>query len=263
MKTSIRSFVKAPKGKLLIGVDLSQAESWVVAFRSGDANMKDALMFRDIHSVTGTALFDREITKNDIPERYMGKQFNHSSSYGAGAAQIASSINKKSDKPPFVTISIPQAKVYSEVWHKLYPGIKSWWSEIEAKLRRDHFLVNAYGRRRYFYGIIDQTLLKAAYAYDPQGTVADHFRGYIQKELGIEGGTLMVQKKVCDPSNGECMIINDAHDSILMEVPEANARDILIEVMNIIRRPMVINDEQFTIPVDGEIGERWGEMEKM
>ena len=96
-KVSIRSIFVASKGKLLVSVDLSQAESWIVAYASGDQNMIWSLNNSDIHTDSGAALFasDKYCTHNwtKLPNetrkckqcgyelektgRYIGKRYNH------------------------------------------------------------------------------------------------------------------------------------------------------------------------------------------
>jgi len=58
MKLKLRSMVRAKPGQLLANFDLSQAESWVVAYLANEERMKDALANGDIHTETaGNALF--------------------------------------------------------------------------------------------------------------------------------------------------------------------------------------------------------------
>lgn len=259
----LRSMVVAPKGKVLIACDLSQAESWIVAYRANEPRMKHALNFGDIHRETALGFFDKTPETIITEERYIGKQFNHASSYRMGPERAAELINKKSDQPPFVTVSLPQAKEFSRKWHELY-NVKTWWSEIEEQLNHTRSITTTYGRRRDFFAAWGNELFKEATAYEPQSTVADHFNGAVHPELGIEGGLLGVYRKLIQTQSDDSLaIVHQAHDSLMMECPF----EIRLEVASIIteqlRRPLIINGETFTIPSDCEIGERWGEMEKV
>lgn len=253
--------IRAPKGKLLVACDLSQAETWVVAWLSGEPAMKHFLLTSDIHTETAVAIFNKAFDTIITEERYIGKQNNHANSYGMGPIRQAQVINKKSDEPPYVVVTIPQCKVYQEKWHGLYPGIKMWHQDIKYQLSKNNMtLVTPYGRKRQFFGNWDETLWKAAYAHIPQSTVSDHFHGCIQPEVGIEGGLLGIHKTII---THEIKLINDAHDSCMLEVPQEVAREIGERVRQQLSRPVVINGEAVNIPVDLEIGERWGEMEKI
>lgn len=252
----------APKGKVLIACDLSQAESWIVAYRANEHKMKHALNFGDIHRETAIGFFPKPPELIITEERYIGKQFNHASSYRMGPERAAEIINKKSDQPPFVTVSLLQAKEFSRKWHQLY-NVKTWWSEIEDQLNRNRTLVTTYGRKRTFFAAWGNELFKEATAFEPQSTVADHFNGATHPELGIEGGLLAIYRHVILPSKGELKIVNQAHDSLMVECPTEIRMEIAQEMTRWLRRPLVINGEEFTIPSDCEMGERWGEMEKV
>jgi DNA polymerase I-like protein with 3'-5' exonuclease and polymerase domains len=254
--------VTAPKGKLLVACDLSQAETWVVAWLANEQNMKHFLTTSDIHTETAVRLFDNKpFAEIIVEERYIGKQNNHANSYDMRPPRMAQVINKKSDEPPFVTVTIPQCRKYQASWHELFFGIRPWHNSIQYDLRTNNMtLVTPYGRTRTFFGNWDEQLWKKAYAHIPQSTVSDHFHGCIQPELGIKGGFLEISKSIC---NNEIRLINDSHDSCMLEVPKEIAREVGERVRNALLRPLVINGEEVTIPVDLEIGERWGELEKI
>ena len=259
MKQKIRSMIRAPKGKLLIACDLSQAETWVVAWLANEPNMKNFLLNSDIHTETACALFNKQFADIIVEERYIGKQNNHANSYGMGPERQAQVINKRSDQPPFVTVTVAQCKGYQANWHGLFPRIKVWHEEIQYDLSKGMTLVTPYGRRRVFFREWGKELFKEAYAHIPQSTVSDHFHGCVQPELGIEGGLLGVYKNIC---TSEILLVNDSHDSCMLEAPASVALEIGEQVRQQLYRPLIINGEEVTIPVDLEIGERWGEMEK-
>jgi DNA polymerase I-like protein with 3'-5' exonuclease and polymerase domains len=282
MKIHVRSMVHASPGKTLIMFDLSQAESWVVAYLANERNMKQALMYGDIHTETaGSALFHANVgcghewavkTKGELwvctkcgrdvtkLMRYVGKRYNHASAYRMGAERAAQVINKDSDKPPYFTVTVKESKKFSESWHNYY-NLKGWWSDIERELRDTRSLRTPYGRRRTFFAAWGNELFKEATAYVPQSTVADHFNGKISPDLGIRGGLREIYYTLVRPY-ADHKIINQSHDSAILEVPKVAARDLLEPITRLMLRPIVINNEEFTIPVDVEWGDRWTEMEK-
>lgn len=261
MKYKLRSMIVAPKGKLLVACDLSQAETWVVAWLADEPNMKHFLLNSDIHTETACELFDKKFDDIIVEERYIGKQNNHANSYGMGPERQAQVINKKSDQPPYVVVTVAQCKVYQKKWHGLFPNVQNnYHLDVREQLNRNMTLITPYGRRRVFFQQWGKELWKAAYAHIPQSTVSDHFHGCVQPELGIKGGLLEIHRTIC---THEIKLINDAHDSCMLEVPSAIAQEIGQRVKETLRRPMVINGEEVTIPVDLEIGERWGELERV
>jgi DNA polymerase I len=258
---AMRSMYVAPKGHKLVQWDLSQAETWIVAYLADEPSMKESLHHGDIHTDTA-ALAIYHIEKSEVSkvQRYLGKKGNHSLSYGSTHYRLAQSINAESDNPPFVTVSISEAKDIYSAWHSFY-RIKDWWQGIQEELQYDRTLTTPYGRTLTFFEAWGEELFKAAYAFKPQSTVADHLNGRVQEELGIRGGLVEVHRQFVE--QGIFSICNQSHDSFIAIVPDDKVSDIIPVVTSLIKRPIVIGGDEFTIPVDCEIGERWGELEKV
>lgn len=261
MKKKLRSYIVAPPGKVLVSCDLSQAETWIVAYASNDIEMQDALLNSDIHRKTAAAIYDKPFDDVVSDERYTGKRINHASAYRMSPERFTQVYNKDAASNGVAAISVKQAREYMKRWHGLYFNIKSWWSTLEAELNSSRELSNYYGRKRYFFGHWGDELFKEATAFKPQSTVADHFNGLVHPELGIAGGLLGIYKRF--EGYRDVTLVQQGHDSVVFECPRQAARDLALEAMAQLRRPLIINNHEFTIPVDGEIGENWGEMEKV
>jgi len=249
--------IVAPKGYELLGMDYKQIETWFVAYYANEWGMKDALNNGDIHSRTAAFLFDsteEEMSKDKV-KRYIGKQLNHSLSYRMGFIELVRNVNKQGT----ITISNPQGKQYYTQWHNLY-SIKPWWTEIEGMLSNDRTLVNCYGRPRTFFQFWGEALFKEATAHIPQSSAADHCMGMPHPELGIQGGILGIFHRY--KNIPEVRLVGSAHDSILMEVPKGIFQEVAEEVYGLMHRPCVVNGETFTVPLDIERGEVWGEIEE-
>ena len=247
--------------------DLAQAESWLVAYLANEPTMKHVLQCGDFHRETGQkALFGLTDEAWDALDkdqrktmRYTGKRYNHASAYRMGPTRAAEIINKDSDQPPYVTVTVAESKVFYSKWHEYY-HIKGWWQEIEYELSKTRTLTTPYGYVRYFLQPWGEELFKAATAHVPQSTVAEHLNGAVHPELGIRGGLVEVDRLLVGP--GHIRIINQSHDSILSIVPRSCAREICEQIHKLLLRPLICNGEEFTIPVDCEVGERWGELEE-
>lgn len=261
-----RSMFVAAKDHLLVSFDLSQAESWVVAYLANEPNMKWALANSDIHLETAVVLFGKSkdellaLKQSDETQfksmRYIGKRYNHASAYRMSYLKAAQVINADSDRPPYVVVTNPESKRFSEKWQQHYLGIKGWWNQIELELSTSRKLITPYGRERTFFGTWGNELFKEATAFVPQSVVADHLNGLIQPELGIKGGLMEVYHQYVE--TGIFTIVNQSHDSFIAEVHKDRVEDVIEPVTKLIRRPVVINNEMVTIPVDCEVGERWG-----
>lgn len=264
-KYAIRSMVRARKGHKLIQCDLSAAEAWCVAFLAHDENMKKGLA-GDLHTLSARIIFelseDTPVAKDSI-ERYLGKKWNHSSNYMAGPEQLAKGVNGDSDQPPYVTITVAQARQYYTRWHSFY-RVKDWWQTVEDRIKATRTITTIYRRKRKFYGFLSKDMLKEAVAFGPQSIIADHMLGHVQPEIGIPGGLLHVYRTIVEPSRGEIRCLNTSHDSAILEVPNQLVSETAERFVDCLYRPMIIEGEELYVPVDCEIGERWAEgMEKI
>lgn len=263
-KLAVRSMYRAPAGKLLCAFDLSAAEAWVVAYLAQDVAMKKILAGGDLHAYAACGIFSKRYIDEDPKssvtkdERYIGKKMNHACNYRTGPFKIAEFINKEGQ----MVISVAEAKKFHEAWLRTW-SLHRWWGEIDEALQRTRTITTTYGRRRKFWGIWGDDLKKEATAYEPSSTVADHMHGCVHPELGIRGGNLAIYQDIILPSKGEISMCNTAHDSVILEVPRELVDEVVPQVTSLLRRPLIVRGEEFTIPVDAEIGERWGELEKV
>ena len=251
----IRSQFIPSAGCEFLAMDFSQAESWIVAFSANEPNMKYALQYGDIHRLTATTFFDKPETEISKDERYIGKRCNHALAYRMSAMRLAEVINKDAATTG-VSVTVAQAKMFHEKWHDFY-HIKSWWGEIERQLSTYRSITTVYGRERTFYARWGDELFKEATAYIPQSTVGDHCLGAVQPEIGIKGGIIGVHEW-CKDNCGR--VIQTSHDSVMLEVPIGEGMNVAYAIHPLMARPLLVNGEKFTIPVEVEIGNRWGEM---
>lgn len=266
-KIPIRSMVVAPPDHCLVNFDLAQAESWIVAYLANEPTMKHVLATGDFHRETGQkALFKYSderwlaLPKDEMKVmRYVGKRYNHATAYRMGPGRACEVINKDSDKPPFVTVTHAESKVFYKSWHDYY-HIQGWWDEIEYQLNQTRTLCTPYNRIRYFFAAWGNELFREATAFVPQSTVGDHMNGAIQDGVNGPGGVIEVHRQFV--KTGQIRIVNQSHDSILCEIPTEQVLTICPEIVKLLLRPLRINDEEFTIPVDCEIGYRWGELKE-
>lgn len=257
----LRSMLTSGKGKVLIACDFKQGETWVVAHKANEQKMMESLHNGDIHTETAAnALFHVSLLEVSKDMRYLGKRFNHASSYRMGYERAAQVINKDSDKPPYISVSLREAREYSEAWLSYY-SLQSWWDGIVAQLNTNRTLTNTYGRRMVFNGNWNEQLHKAATAWEPQSTLADHANGVIHPELGVTGGFLEVYKQLVKKEKAG-KIVNQSHDSIVFETEIQSMSEMVERIPLLLRRPLVVNGYEFIIPVDVETGERYGELKE-
>jgi DNA polymerase I-like protein with 3'-5' exonuclease and polymerase domains len=146
------------------------------------------------------------------------------------------------------------ARRIREGYFMLYPEIKEvFWKGVENELRQSRTLINAFGRKRIFFGRWDEKLLRDAYSYRPQATVGDLcckalVRCYHDIELGR-------------PDLGAHLLLN-VHDSLLMQCPIPHVEEVAALMDEAMHIPITIDGSTFYIPTDCKVGFNWGNRPK-
>lgn len=251
--------------KLLLELDLSQAEARAVAYYCGDEKMK--ALFKD-----GTDVhLDRAIMILDVlGEHYDYLTFNsmyvdnhprakqmrqaakavgvHATNYDVGPRTVIMSLRHHE-----VYLNTKQEARLRMDTHARFPGIKLYQSGVQQALRKNRILKTAKGMKRYFYSKLDANTFRRAYAFLPQCTVAEI----------TNDGIIAMEGPIRDLDG---FVLLQVHDSVLIEVPERNlqaAYDIAVAAMtqSIEIYPFFGEADTMTIPVEVKVGSHWGELQ--
>jgi uracil-DNA glycosylase family 4 len=246
-----RMFVTDP-GKVFVYRDFSQAEAWLVAYLARCEGLIELLNdpTRDIHKENAARIFNVPISEVTPEQRYLAKRVIHASNYGMGGDKLVLIVNEDAETTG-VRINRQKADELIQKYFMIYPEIKqNFWREVESEVRHTRTLTTCMGRKRAFFGRMDDNLIRDAYSWKPQSTVGD---------LGIEAlSNCYYDIELDKPELGAQLLLN-VHDSILMQCnddPESiNATaQLMAEAMAI---PMEVNGREFTIPSDCKVGRNW------
>jgi uracil-DNA glycosylase family 4 len=264
---NIRHLFIAPDGKVLIKADLSQAESMAVAWilRSfGDDTMYDIFQEGiDIHKWRGTSIFDttyNAITKN---MRDIAKIDNHSGNYMAGPNVLM----KTADQYGIEGIDLQLAKHMNFTRHKAIPGLRKWWRWVEMQLRTTRVLTTCFGRKRQFFGRIDDTTLRDAVAWEPQSVVGDVCNTIFQSVVGDVCNTIFWGLCRTWINDSGIQPILQVHDEVVIECPHyrKTINDVVDSIKRIANIPLTIRPamEPLTIPIEIKVGKNWRDMKEL
>ncbi len=117
----LRSYIRAPEGRLFVIADYSQIELRIASKVSGDKEMLSAYTEgRDLHTLTAQNLTGREdISKDD---RKLAKAVNFGLLYGMGAKGLQSYALRSYG----VEMSLEEATLYRKRFFETYPGLRAW-----------------------------------------------------------------------------------------------------------------------------------------
>jgi len=252
------------KRKLLLELDLSQAEARAVAYYCGDEGMK--ALFKsgtDVHLDRATMILDvlgehydyttfKSMYVDSHPRAKQMRQAAkavgvHATNYDVGPRTVIMSLRHHE-----VYLTTKQEARLRMDTHSRFPGIKLYQSGVQQALRKNRILKTAKGMKRYFYSKLDANTFRRAYAFLPQCTVAEI----------TNDGIIAMEGAIRDLDG---FILLQVHDSVLIEVPERNlqlAYDIAVKAMTqpIEIYPFFGAADTMTIPVDVKVGTHWGEL---
>lgn len=247
-------FISDP-GHVFVGWDLEQAEAYVVAVKARDFDLLEALESSiDIHSLLGEQLgvfnmsyedFMRQIQekgKDEVHERYLSKKCRHSLNYYGTWYTLKKSINREY-LDTGVGVDAAMSKRLVDAYTEVSPGLEGWWDEVHRTLMNKRYLVNAYGRRRNFFGPITkfEHSHRDGIAFYPQSSVADHTTQTLAEIDRVEWIRPLLHM----------------HDGGMTQVPEDKVEEAIEIISDAANREMIVDGEILEIPVEIKVGYNW------
>ena len=228
----------------LFSADYSQIELRVLAHLSQDAGLLEAFQKgEDIHSATGSLMYDVPIDEVTADMRRIAKVLNFGVVYGLSAYGIAQQTE----------FSPEEGQKFIDVYFNKYPGIRQYIESTKEQGRNMGYVATPLGRRRYIPEMnssnfnVRQAAERAAVNMPIQGGAAD-----IMKLAMIR-----VQRRL-EESAARARMLLQVHDELVFEVPvdEIEAlRELVYQEM-----PSAL---ELSVPlkVDVKTGDTWGDME--
>jgi DNA polymerase I-like protein with 3'-5' exonuclease and polymerase domains len=234
-------------------IDLEQAESRLVGaiewnlFR--DPTYLDACESGDLHIIvcrlawgnmvawTGDSKQDKELARQPFYRqhsyRHMAKVLGHGTNYGGRPSTMA-----KHTKLDARLIAEFQLKYF-----RAFPAHQRWHAHVASQIIQTGRLDSLTGRRRWFFGKRnDDDTIRAAIAFNPQGSVGDI----------LNRGMLQVWRLDL------CQLLLQVHDAILIQYPEDLEDRILPVILKEILVPMELkHGRKFVIPSEAKVGWNW------
>lgn len=261
MPKRFKPLLIAEDGRPFIQMDLAQAENREVAIFANDHRMMEAFALGlDVHRLTAGLMLGKDpSTISDEPgssplgdgkhsERDWGKRCNHAFNYGMGPGHAAEELE----------ISARDAKFLYDAYHRAYPNVRNvFWANVEETIRKTHYLVNLFGRKRLYLLPLDGQSKKEAYAFLPQSSIPD---------LLVDRVMLPIYRA----NEPEVSLVNHVHDSLEytfdLRMHASRAEGLLAMARFILRlkgmaeQPLTYKTTTFTIPADFKVGWSFGSL---
>jgi hypothetical protein len=133
--SALKKAILAPAGYMMIDSDSSQIEARTLAWLAGQDDLVEAFdRGEDVYCIMASAIYNRDITKADKEERFVGKTTILGCGYGMGAAKFQGAL-----KNAGVSVSLEEAKRIIDTYRATYPKITALWKSagtaLDAMLR--------------------------------------------------------------------------------------------------------------------------------
>ncbi|MDD4901613.1 MAG: DNA polymerase I [Patescibacteria group bacterium] len=243
----IRHAFIAQPGWKIVSLDYSQIELRLAAHLSGDQRMIDTFeRSLDIHTSTAAAINNVKIEDVTKKMRQEAKAINFGILYGQGAY----GLSQNTDMP------LNRAKEFIEHYFDLYKNIKTYTEDMVEFARKNGYVETLFGRRRYLPEITSQVAPVRAAAERMavntplQGTNADM----------IKKAMISAQNLIDEKYSDSVKMIIQVHDELVFEMREDKMKEAAGRIQDIMRDILKL---KVPVVVDIEIGESWGEMNRL
>lgn len=238
----MRKIFKPDPGKVLIKADLSQAEYRVLIWRARITRVIDRWQNEpgfNIHMWNASENIYRVPISAVTKEMYQNaKNGVYGANYGIGPHKVSRMYN----------IPFQDAKFIISRYHEAVPEVQAvYQSEIRAMIDESREIINPLGRRRIFFGLIDDELYRAAYSHYCQSTVADV----------INSAMIELEYSTYEPPFVEVLL--QVHDELVCQCPIEHAEAGVAKIRKAMERPIIIEGRALTIPAEIKLGPSWGE----
>jgi len=249
----MRKMFVADDGCVFINRDFSQAEARVVAALADDQYLLELFADpkRDVHRETAAAIFGIPVGDVTPEQRYTAKRVRHAVNYGMDAKRFVEVVNEDAEETG-IRIDLTLARKVIDGFFLLHPNHKTvYWAGIERELRASRTLNTPFGRKRTFYGRMDDKLLREAYSYPPQSAIGDlccKALVSIWKEIQLGRPDWKVQ------------LLLNVHDSILVQCPRERVHEVANAMKECMDIPFYVNGHTVRVPTDCQVGVNWKDM---
>lgn len=251
-----RVFIPDP-GMKLAYLDAQQGESYVVgaiewnlfeddrylnACESGDLHTTVAKMVWPNLPWTGNLADDKALAEKPYyrhyDRRFMCKKLGHGSNYGGKPRTLANQAK----------VAIGLIEEFQPKYFSSFPAHLRWHGAVERTLRATGTLISLTGRKRQFWGRRDAAdTLRAAIAFDPQGSLADI----------VNSGMLQVWRE------RDAQLLMQCHDAVVVQYPEEKEDEVIPKLLSQLRYPVELrNGRTLTIPYDAQVGWNWSKWDE-
>ena len=272
--SDIKRMFVAPKGKVVLQVDYSQAELRVLAAAAKEETMMEWFATgKDVHLASACMKYNKDyadiikIYKDEshkdyklwVVRRKQAKTINFGIVYGQTSKKLAISLSTDDHK-----VSLEEAQQFLDDFNEQFPRIAKFIKKQQALAKKQGFVYNLFGRKRRLPNVDSENWGKKAEALRQainapiQGAASDFalFSSILIREAILFGAMPKSLEQV-----------GTVHDSLIFYIDPADLATAVPMIYNICRNPETKTWFNFEIKgiemqVDFEVGSTWGKVKR-
>ncbi len=243
----IRKAFISEKNSVLVSADYNQIEMRILSDLADVKELKNAFKNNeDIHSLTASQVFNKDLKKVDFDMRRKAKTINFGIIYGISQYGLAKQLG----------VSNIEAKEFLDSYFIKFPEIKEYMETTIKFCRKSGYVNNIFGRRTHISGINDKNFNvrnfqeRAAINAPIQGSASEIMRMAMIK----------IYTKFRNEKNINSKILLQIHDELIFETPKNEIKNTIKIIKNEMSSVQNSDLHSFSIPlnVDINFGENWG-----
>ena len=259
LSNEFKSCFESNKGYEFVSFDYSQIELRVLASLSGDPKMIEAFKKDlDIHRMTAAQVNNVPLEKVTPQMRSFAKTLNFGVVYGMGFISFAKASG----------LSAAEAKKFIAEYFSDFKEIKKWQERVKEEARKNCFVTNLNGRRRWLLNIVSNSQFLASQSereainMPVQSLAADILKismvkvaEYIKRMNFLDTGGGVARGKAKKSENIRMLLT--IHDELLFEVKSDIIKKVKADIADIME-----NAFKLLVPlkVPVKTGKNWGQM---
>ncbi len=245
----IRKAFVSEKNNKLISADYNQVEMRILADLADVKQLKKAFLNNeDIHTLTASQVFGKEINKIDPETRRKAKAINFGIIYGISQYGLAKQIN----------VSNNEAEEFLNSYFKKFPEIRDYMKTTVNFCRKSGYVSNIFGRKTHLTGINDKNFNvrnfqeRAAINAPIQGSASEIMR------LAM----IRINKEISNNKTNSLKMLLQIHDELIFEESSKETKKSTKLIKDLMLSVKDSELHSFSIPllVDVNTGENWGEL---
>jgi len=181
----------------------------------------------------------------------LGKMICHAANYGMEAQTFQMNCLIKSQGR--VYLALDEARRFLRIYHTLFPEIKCWHFAVRREAFDTGQIVNLFGYPIKITGHLNQEKIKSYYSYCPQSTVGCITHIALTK----------MQEYVEDKGKVEWDVLSNKHDSVLMQAPERDVKEVAEKLSEFMSIKFEHKDRKFQMKTEAEWGRNVKKMERL